>query len=96
MSACEVTPAPSNMDAKFAASMAKFKESSLKLAAARPTTKMTEYVAPKAADPAEKKRAAAATKKSEGPKCKAHTLEGRQCQFGATHGLFCKKHFSMM
>jgi hypothetical protein len=86
-----------NMDAKLAASIAKFKESSLKLASARPTTKVTEYVTPRNVDPAEKKRAAvAATKKKEGPKCNAHTLEGRQCQFSATHGLFCKKHFSMM
>ena len=85
-----------NMDAKLAASIAKFKDSSLKLASARPTTKVTEYITPRNTAPAEKKRATAATKKKEGPKCRAHTLEGRQCQFSATHGLFCKKHFSMM
>ena len=85
-----------NMDAKLAASIAKFKESSLKLASARARTKVTEYVTPKngVSDTVKTKRAAVA--KREGPKCTAHTLEGRQCQFSATHGLFCKKHFSMM
>lgn len=29
-------------------------------------------------------------------KCSARTLEGRQCTFNATHGHFCKKHFSMV
>lgn len=92
----ELNAARPNMDAKLAASITKFKESSLKLASARARTKVTEYVTPKNAvsDTVKTKRAAAA--KREGPKCTAHTLEGRQCQFSATHGLFCKKHFSMM
>jgi hypothetical protein len=29
-------------------------------------------------------------------KCIARTLEDRQCTFNATHGKFCKKHFSMV
>lgn len=84
------------MDDKLAASIAKFKESTLKLNASRPSTKVTEYVTPKNADSITVKTKRAAAAKREGPKCTAHTLEGRQCQFSATHGLFCKKHFSMM
>jgi hypothetical protein len=53
-------------------------------------------VTPKNADSITVKTKRAAAAKREGPKCTAHTLEGRQCQFSATHGLFCKKHFSMM
>lgn len=30
--------------------------------------------------------------RSNGPKCQAKTLEGRQCGFAATCGPFCKKH----
>jgi len=80
------------MEAKLAASIAKFKESTQKLASERASIKCTEYVTPRS-EPVEKKRTATVAK---GPKCSAHTLEGRQCQFSATHGLFCKKHFSMV
>jgi hypothetical protein len=87
-----------NMDAKLAATIAKFRATTEKIKAARPTTKVTEYVPPKNAEPptAAAKRAATAASKREGPKCHAVTLEGRKCQFGATCGMFCKKHFSMM
>jgi hypothetical protein len=88
-----------NMDAKLAATIAKFRASSEKIKAARPTTKLTEYVTPKNAEPptaAARRAATAAATKKEGPKCHAVTLEGRKCQFGATCGMFCKKHFSMM
>ena len=33
--------------------------------------------------------------KPDGPKCTAHTLEGRKCTFKATVGCFCRKHFLM-
>lgn len=33
--------------------------------------------------------------KADGPKCTAHTLEGRKCTFKATIGCFCRKHFLM-
>lgn len=85
-----------NMDAKLAATIAKFRASTEKIKAARPTTKMTEYVTPKNVDPPTAAAKRAAAPKKEGPKCHAVTLEGRKCQFGATCGMFCKKHFSMM
>jgi hypothetical protein len=88
-----------NMDAKLAATIAKFRETTEKIKAARPATKVTEYVTPKNAEPptaAARRAATAAATKKEGPKCHAVTLEGRKCQFGATCGMFCKKHFSMM
>jgi len=87
-----------NMDTKLAATIAKFRETTEKLKSARPTTKLTEYVTPKNIDPptAAARRAATAATRKEGPKCHAVTLEGRKCQFGATCGMFCKKHFSMM
>jgi hypothetical protein len=87
------------MDAKFAATVAKFRASTEKIKEARPATKVTDYVKPKNTEtpaPAAAKRAAAAEKRANTPKCNARTLEGRQCPFSATCGLFCKKHFSML
>lgn len=88
-----------NMDAKLAATIAKFRETSEKIKAARRTTVMCDYVAPKSNDCATVAATAAGAKKrkstAKGPQCNARTLEGRQCPFGATCGGFCKKHFSM-
>ena len=89
-----------NMDAKLAATIAKFRATTEKIKTSRHTTLVCDYVAPKTTDTpaaaAAKKRAATAAPKRDEPKCHAVTLEGRKCQFNATCGMFCKKHFSMM
>jgi hypothetical protein len=71
--------------AKFEASAARFKARTLELRAKRHTIKAyTETSKPKEA--AQKGVPVAENR------CRAKTLEGRQCGFKATCGEFCKKH----
>ena len=79
---------------KMADTMLRSREKALELAAARHKTQLTNHK-PKtseiAAPPATQKARAKAVL-HEAQRCKAKTLEGRQCGFRATCGLFCSKH----
>ena len=79
---------------KMADAMLRSREKALELAAARHKTQLTNHK-PKtseiAAPPATQKARAKAVL-HEAQRCKAKTLEGRQCGFRATCGLFCSKH----
>jgi hypothetical protein len=79
---------------KMADTMIRSREKALELAASRHKIIVTNHK-PKtneiAAPPATKKARAKAVL-HEALRCKAKTLEGRQCGFKATCGLFCSKH----
>jgi hypothetical protein len=76
--------------AKFEASVARFKARTLELRAKRHTVlPYTEKPKPQETLHSEKKKGAPAPAAC---RCKAKTLEGKQCGFKATHGDFCKKH----
>ena len=82
-------------DSKLRASMDKFKAHTKRLQEARHITKVCDVHPPPPIENEKKDRVK--KKVVEGAaKCNARTLEGRQCPFSATCGLFCKKHFSMM
>lgn len=77
---------------KMADSAIRARDKSLALLAARPKLLVTKEM-PKASETV----TAAAAKKGRAVlhaafRCKAHTLEGKQCGFKATCGDFCKKH----
>jgi hypothetical protein len=75
---------------KFEASAARFKAHMLELRAKRHKVKLcTDPPKPQESTHSEKKKGAPAP---DACRCKAKTLEGRQCGFKATHGDFCKKH----
>ena len=75
--------------AKFEASAARFKAHTLELRAKRHTVKpYTEKPKPRELAHAETKRGVPVAEN----RCRAKTLEGRQCGFKATCGEFCKKH----
>jgi hypothetical protein len=75
--------------AKFEASAARFKAHTLELRAKRHTIKpYTEKPKPRESMHTEPKKGVPATEN----RCRAKTLEGRQCGFKATCGDFCKKH----
>ena len=71
--------------AKFEASAARFKARTLELRAKRHTV-LPYTEKPKAREMAQKGVPVAENR------CRAKTLEGRQCGFKATCGEFCKKH----
>jgi len=79
---------------KMADTMLRSREKALEIAAARPKILVTTHK-PKtselAAPPATQKERTRAVL-HESKRCKAKTLEGRQCGFKATCGLFCSKH----
>jgi hypothetical protein len=76
--------------AKFEATAARFKAHMLELRAKRHTIKpYTEKPKPQESAHSEKKPKAALHPMH---RCKAKTLEGRQCGFKSTCGDFCKKH----
>jgi len=76
--------------AKFEASAARFKAHMLELRAKRHKVQLyTEKIKPNESMHSEKKKGAPAPDKC---RCKAKTLEGKQCGFKSTHGDFCKKH----
>jgi hypothetical protein len=76
--------------AKFEASVARFKARTLELRAKRPAVKLyTEKLKPSETMHSEKKKGAPAPAAC---RCRAKTLEGKQCGFKATYGEFCKKH----
>jgi hypothetical protein len=76
--------------AKFEASVARFKAKTLELKAKRHTIKTcTEQPKPQETAHSEKKPRTALHPMH---RCKAKTLEGRQCGFKSTCGDFCKKH----
>ena len=76
---------------KFEASAARFKERTLELRAKRHRTiKLAEPPKPQESAHNEKTNARAAPNAS--CRCRAKTLEGKQCGFKSTHGDFCKKH----
>ena len=75
--------------AKFEASAARFKAHTLELRAKRHTVlPYTEKPKPRELVHAETKRGVPVAEN----RCRAKTLEGRQCGFKATCGEFCKKH----
>jgi hypothetical protein len=71
--------------AKFEASAARFKARTLELRAKRHTV-LPYTEKPKAREMSQKGVPVAENR------CRAKTLEGRQCGFKATCGEFCKKH----
>jgi hypothetical protein len=76
--------------AKFEASAARFKERTLELRAKRHKVKLcTDAPKPQETAHSEKKPKAALHPMY---RCKAKTLEGKQCGFKSTCGDFCKKH----
>ena len=85
-----MTHAHTRMDlAKFEASAARFKAHTLELRAKRHTVlPYTEKPKPRELAHAETKRGVPVAEN----RCRAKTLEGRQCGFKATCGEFCKKH----
>ena len=75
---------------KLADSLLRARERALALKDARPAVKVlakTPGAIPKEGSPKGRAPAVEATR------CRAKTLEGRQCGFKATCGGFCKKHF---
>ena len=79
---------------KLADSSLRSRERAHELAAKRPTVKRT-LQPPKPVEAAAANTGAAAKKRAvihEALRCKARTLEGRQCGFKSTCGEFCKKH----
>jgi len=76
--------------AKFEATAARFKAHMLELRAKRHKVKLcTDPPKPQESAHSEKKPRAALPPMH---RCKAKTLEGKQCGFKSTHGDFCKKH----
>ena len=75
--------------AKFEASAARFKAHTLELRAKRHTVlPYTEKPKPRELAHTEPKKGVPVAEN----RCRAKTLEGRQCGFKATCGEFCKKH----
>ena len=75
---------------KFEASAARFKARTLELRAKRHKVKLCiDPPKPQESMHSEKKKGVAPPACE---RCKAKTLEGKQCEFKATCGEFCKKH----
>jgi hypothetical protein len=76
---------------KFADSAVRSREMALKQRSKRHHTVVLKD-APKPPNEAASAAKGKSAPKAHGPRCRALTLEGRQCGFAATCGCFCKKH----
>ena len=81
------------MPEKLADSMLRSRERALELQEARPKLIVTD-IKPKALEVAVANKTVPKGRKviHEALRCKAKTLEGRQCAFKSTCGDFCKRH----